>query len=83
MSNMDDRPDLEAMGREQALRKATLDAQEEARKSNALAGRCLARAQEQQHELFQLREAISQALACLRREDIAGAVMLLRDTQDR
>jgi hypothetical protein len=71
------------MGREQALRKATLDAQEEARKSNALAGRCLARAQEQQHELFQLREAISQALACLRREDIAGAVMLLRDTQDR
>jgi hypothetical protein len=82
MSNMDDRPDLEAMGREQALRKATLDAQEEARKSNALAGRILAREQEQGKKLYALREAIGLALACLRREDLAGAAQVLRDAQD-
>lgn len=69
----------DGMAREQALRKELLDSRDEARKSNALSGRLLSATQEWQHERYRMREAMSQALAYLRVDDLRSAAQVLRD----
>lgn len=69
----------DGMAREQALRGSLLNAQEEAKKSNTLAARCLSQTERWRRDYFELREAASQALALVEQGQTAEARQILAD----